>query len=169
MCQSGPYICRPNDTKCDGREDCEDGSDEANCPKEKVASCGVFEFKCSNSKCIDSSRVCDAVPDCPDGEDETDPSCTSRSVQECSGGSCSVQCSEGERKCEQTEVCITEQQMCDGVTDCADESDEMFCPAVQELALPVLGEVSSRPSDQDSVVKYCGQQQFTCGDGEFLL
>ena len=160
MCESGPRICRPNDTKCDGREDCEDGSDETGCPKLNVASCGDLEFKCSNSKCIDSSRVCDETPDCPEGEDETDPSCTSRSVQKCSGGSCRVECSVGERKCGQTDVCITERQMCDGVTHCADESDEMYCPVVQDVVLAV-GKDSGRSSDQ-----YCSQQEFTCGDGE---
>ncbi len=36
-------------------------------------------------------------------------------------------CPEGKWKCLRDHICILNVKFCDGNTDCADESDEMFC------------------------------------------
>ncbi|EJY57924.1 AAEL016971-PA [Aedes aegypti] len=53
---------------CDGKTDCLDLTDEADC-----FSCTAGQFPCRMSKvCIDEKKLCDAIPDCPLHEDELD-------------------------------------------------------------------------------------------------
>lgn len=72
-------------------------------------SCGLGEFKCGDSECIQSNWLCDGSPDCRNGEDEMN--CT---VVECSDDS--FTCKDGS--------CISLRWRCDGQQDCQDASDE---------------------------------------------
>ena len=104
QCQSGEFSCSsgnqcvPYSLVCDGRKDCQDFSDEANCRKffqlffsrwlqkqfkfpntkyenktKKVwTKCPAGEFACENGPCIPMEKRCDGHVDCPESSDEFD-------------------------------------------------------------------------------------------------
>ncbi|CAD0194467.1 unnamed protein product [Chrysodeixis includens] len=75
-----------------------------------VRQCGADDFRCSNNRCIESSRRCDSVYDCPDQEDER-----------------GCDCRPDEFRCQSDGYCIEERKRCDNVNHCADGSDEQDC------------------------------------------
>ncbi|VDI30227.1 low density lipoprotein receptor-related protein 5/6 [Mytilus galloprovincialis] len=64
-CLSGDIHCIPRTWRCDKFEECQDASDELNCPI-----CHADQFRCNDNHCIDQSSVCDGTPQCHDYSDE---------------------------------------------------------------------------------------------------
>ncbi|CAK8697276.1 uncharacterized protein LOC143451751 [Clavelina lepadiformis] len=103
---SGKTRCIAMAARCDGKEHCEDGSDESNCD---CAQMGRFECS-SEDKCIPMDWVCDTHNDCADGTDEMN----------CSD------CASNEKTCADYS-CVASRNWCNGINDCSDGSDETDC------------------------------------------
>lgn len=132
-CTSGQ--CVPADSPCNGTRECDDGSDEAEC------SCKRGEFRCRDKHCITLAQRCNGFIDCEDGEDEFNCGEYSGwalcflerydkfySFNKCLG-SCPAwywQCADGR--------CIKNNTVCDGRSDCRDNSDERYCQRPETLS-----------------------------------
>ncbi|XP_039594902.1 low-density lipoprotein receptor-related protein 5 isoform X2 [Polypterus senegalus] len=105
-CATGEIDCIPMAWRCDGTAECEDNSDEANCPV-----CSATQFQCAKGQCIELSLRCNGEIDCQDKSDEQD---------------CIGECHPNQFRCGTTQ-CILSKQQCDSFPDCSDGSDEFFC------------------------------------------
>uniref|UniRef100_H2YAY1 EGF-like domain-containing protein n=1 Tax=Ciona savignyi TaxID=51511 RepID=H2YAY1_CIOSA len=112
-CTSAQYRCDSTEKcipiywKCDGVEDCPDGSDEPDtCPPR---SCPIGYFQCVDYGCVKPEYMCDGDNDCDDGSDEVN----------CDDYPCldtQFKCGNGK--------CLSNSRVCNGFDECGDNSDE---------------------------------------------
>lgn len=98
---------------CDLDNDCDDNSDEKDCPP--IHCSPDTQFQCSETYCITKRWQCDGDEDCADGRDEKDCPVTP---------SKSSICMPDEFECGDHITCIHVDWLCDGAKECPDGSDE---------------------------------------------
>lgn len=105
-CHSGE--CVKQNFRCNHYQNCQDKSDEENCPD-------CVGVQCDSGLCLWSwSPLCNGVVDCPDLSDEVN--CASDSKTQCDNG-----------------VWIDKDQWCNGIDNCYDNSDEKNCSCLAGL------------------------------------
>ncbi|KAA0203179.1 hypothetical protein HAZT_HAZT004500 [Hyalella azteca] len=97
--------CISKNWLCDGENDCKDNADEKDCP---LKTCKPGEFECDNKHCVLLVFLCNEHDDCGDGSDERHCECFSSKAFNCSNNM----------------GCPPSDRVCDGKSDCKDNSDE---------------------------------------------
>ncbi|XP_065208867.1 vitellogenin receptor-like [Planococcus citri] len=116
-CKNGQYI--RSEYFCDGFSDCNDESDDPSLCN--TWNCGEGKFSCSSNStteesCKNAELLCNTHKDCPDGYDE------SNCGDEINVENCDLY--DGKFLCLDKTRCIGLENVCDGVINCLDGSDE---------------------------------------------
>ena len=134
-CEYWPYSCYSNYTKCNQIWNCPNGHDELNCDNQyndhirKVFHCKSDEHYCIqlsnnndiNGNCIDLNRTGDGKMDCIGGTDEQfDSICVEKYPMDF----------QRRFHCLNSSLCIRIDQICDGISDCPFEDDELVCSSL---------------------------------------
>ncbi len=150
-CESGG--CVPIASVCNGRDNCDDGSDEANCIQKCETS---SDYRCKDGQtCIGAGGVCDGRPDCPGADDESTCATTECDGFQCRDGACvdpdkkcdgtpdcllaedeapgicsPTRCENDEFRCSDGKTCLASEKICDGAEQCpqGDDEAESACP-----------------------------------------
>uniref|UniRef100_A0A4W3II11 Low-density lipoprotein receptor-related protein n=1 Tax=Callorhinchus milii TaxID=7868 RepID=A0A4W3II11_CALMI len=110
-CATGEIDCIPLAWRCDGYPECDDQSDEQNCPV-----CSDSQFQCASGQCIEVAFRCNGETNCQDQSDEQ---------------KCEVLCPVDQFRCANGQ-CIAKHKKCDHNNDCTDNSDEVACYPTEE-------------------------------------
>ncbi|XP_059825945.1 prolow-density lipoprotein receptor-related protein 1-like [Hypanus sabinus] len=168
QCRNGH--CVPLLWKCDGDDDCTDGSDESGCVQ---TTCAVSDFVCHSGHCLPSKWKCDGAPDCDDGSDESPEVCH---MKTCNPNE--IRCGPG------TFQCIPAAWKCDGGKDCENGSDEENCGSFNCSTVEFTctsGRCISRvficngqddcgdgSDEKGCVSQSCGRHEFRCDSSECI-
>ncbi|XP_032886872.1 relaxin receptor 2-like [Amblyraja radiata] len=120
-------VCLPLHLRCNGVEECENGTDESNCvdkviqTEESSTLCTSGYFQCGNqSVCLPLRLRCNGFEECENGTDESNCVIIKRERT-------SPFCPSGYFPCGNETVCLPQTLHCNGIEDCENGGDESNC------------------------------------------
>uniref|UniRef100_A0A914XXG2 EGF-like domain-containing protein n=1 Tax=Panagrolaimus superbus TaxID=310955 RepID=A0A914XXG2_9BILA len=122
--------------RCDGDLDCVDKSDEQNCDETSdIIKCPEKELPCADGiTCFKEEQKCDGIAHCLDYSDERDCYRMLCSLFEINYDNLFfIACDNTTFQCTiPSSKCIPMSYVCDGIAQCTDNSDEIFCDCNEE-------------------------------------